>query len=88
MAQEIEVKFALKDRNELVHKLHDIGAKRLVDAITDTSLQSGVFYASAANTITGPVIDQAEIIPQLHDARIQDQASEAIQRFVPTRTAS
>src|ERR1700738_2198584 len=29
MAQEIEVKFALKDRNELVHKLHDIGAKRL-----------------------------------------------------------
>lgn len=29
MAQEIEVKFALKDRNELVRRLHDIGAKRL-----------------------------------------------------------
>ena len=57
-------------------------AKRLVDAVTDTSLQSGVFYASAAKTITGPVIDQAEIIPQLHDARIQDHAYEAIQRFV------
>jgi hypothetical protein len=69
------------------HKL-DIGAKRLVDAVTDTSLQSGVFYASAAKTITGPVIDQAEIIPQLHDARIQDQAYEAIQRFVTAPAAN
>ena len=69
------------------HKL-DIGAKRLVDAVTDTSLQSGVFYASAANTITGPVIDQAEIIPQFHDARIQDQGYEAIQRFVAAPVAN
>jgi adenylate cyclase class 2 len=29
MAQEIEVKFPLRDRNELVRKLHDIGAQRL-----------------------------------------------------------
>jgi len=29
MAQEIEVKFALKDRNDLVNKLHEIGGKRL-----------------------------------------------------------
>ena len=29
------------------HKL-DVGAKRLVNAVTDASLQSGVFYASAA----------------------------------------
>ncbi|MEK6373283.1 MAG: class IV adenylate cyclase [Acidobacteriota bacterium] len=29
MAQEIEVKFPLRDRNELVQKLHDIGAQRL-----------------------------------------------------------
>src|SRR3954447_21745869 len=29
MAQEIEVKFALKDRNDLVRKLHDIGGQRL-----------------------------------------------------------
>ncbi len=29
MSQEIEVKFALRDRNELVRKLHDIGAQRL-----------------------------------------------------------
>lgn len=29
MAQEIEVKFSLRDRNELVRKLHEIGATRL-----------------------------------------------------------
>ena len=29
MAQEIEVKFALKDRKALVAKLHEIGAQRL-----------------------------------------------------------
>ena len=29
MAQEIEVKFSLRDRNELVRKLHEIGAQRL-----------------------------------------------------------
>src|SRR5882672_4891872 len=29
MAQEIEVKFPLRDRNELVRKLHEIGAQRL-----------------------------------------------------------
>src|SRR5271155_2200074 len=64
------------------HKL-DIGAKRLVDAVTNTSLTSGVFYASAAKTITGPVSDQAEIVPQLRDETIQDHAYTAIGRFVP-----
>ena len=29
MTQEIEVKFALRDRNELIHKLHDAGGQRL-----------------------------------------------------------
>ena len=65
------------------HKL-DVGAERLVNAVTDASLQSGVFYASAASKITGPVIDQAEIVPDFRDPEIQDHAYEAIQRFVPT----
>ena len=64
------------------HRL-DVGAKRLVKAVTDASLQSGVFYASAASTITGPVIDQAEIVPDFRDPEIQDRAYEAIQRFLP-----
>ena len=69
------------------HKL-DVGAERLVKAVTDASLQSGVFYASAASTITGPVIDQAEIVPDFRDPEIQDHAYEAIQRFVPRLAAT
>lgn len=41
----------------------EIGARRLVEAVTDPTLRSGVFYASAADTITGPVVDQADIFP-------------------------
>ena len=63
------------------HKL-EVGAKRLVDAVTDSSLHTGLFYASAANTITGPVIDQAEIVPELRDETIQEHAYAAIHRFV------
>ena len=64
------------------HRLQ-YGAARLVSAVTDPSLQSGTFYASAAKTITGPVVDQAEIVPELRDPDVQDHAYEAIQRFVP-----
>jgi NAD(P)-dependent dehydrogenase (short-subunit alcohol dehydrogenase family) len=66
----------------LGHKL-EVGAARLVEAVTDASLTSGVFYASAANTITGPVIDQAQIVPELHDEAIQERAYAAIQGFLP-----
>jgi len=40
----------------IAHPL-ETGARRLVDGITDPTLRSGVFYASAADTITGPVTD-------------------------------
>jgi NAD(P)-dependent dehydrogenase (short-subunit alcohol dehydrogenase family) len=63
------------------HKL-EVGAARLVDAVTDSTLKSGLFYASAANTITGPVIDQAEIVSELRDETIQEHAYAAIQRFI------
>ena len=56
--------------------------RRLVSAVTDPSLRSGVFYASAANTITGPVIDQAETMPELGDPAVQNHAVEAIYRFI------
>jgi NAD(P)-dependent dehydrogenase (short-subunit alcohol dehydrogenase family) len=69
------------------HKL-DYGAKPLAAAVTDPSRQSGVFYATAANTMTGPVIDQAEIVPELRDATIQDHAYEANPRFVPMMAAN
>ena len=65
----------------IAHKL-DVGAKRLVDGVTDPTLSSGVFYASAANTLTGPLVNQADIFPDLADPSFQDHANEAIHRFI------
>ena len=65
----------------IAHSLDD-GAKRLIDGITDPSLRSGTFYASAASTITGPVVDQADIFADLADPAIQNNANQAIHRFV------
>ena len=65
----------------MVHKL-DKGAKRFVDGINNESLTSGVFYASKAKKLVGPVIDQSSIFPDLNNATYQDNANAAIQRFV------
>jgi hypothetical protein len=62
------------------HQLED-GAGRIVDAVTDASLRSGGFYASAASILTGRVTDQATIFPDLAVPAIQDNANEAIHRF-------
>ena len=58
------------------------GAGRLADGITDTTLRSGLFYASAASAVTGPVVDQADIFPDLRNASFQDNANQAIHRFI------
>ena len=65
----------------ITHKL-DVGARRLVDGVTDPTLSSGVFYASAANKVNGPLVNQAEISPDLANLTFQDHANEAIHRFV------
>ncbi len=65
----------------ITHKL-DVGARRLVDGVTDPTLSSGVFYASAANKVSGPLVNQAEISPDLANLTFQDHANEAIHRFV------
>lgn len=65
----------------LSHKL-EVGAKRIVDGITDPTFSSGVFYASAANTLTGPVFNQADFLPDLANPSFQDNANEAIHRFL------
>jgi NAD(P)-dependent dehydrogenase (short-subunit alcohol dehydrogenase family) len=59
------------------------GAKRLVDGVTDPTLASGVFYASAANKLKGPLVNQAAIFPDLANPAFQDHANEAIHRFLP-----
>jgi len=65
----------------LAHKL-DVGAKRLVDGVTDPTLPSGAFYASAANKLNGPMVDQAEFVPGVGNPSFQDNANEAIHRFI------
>jgi NAD(P)-dependent dehydrogenase (short-subunit alcohol dehydrogenase family) len=65
----------------LAHKL-DVGAKRLVDGVTDPALSSGAFYASAENKLSGPMVDQADLLPDLANPSFQDNANEAIHRFI------
>lgn len=65
----------------LTHSL-EIGSKRIVEGLTDGALKSGVFYASTENMLTGPVVDQSTIFPDLGDQVFQDHANEAIHRFL------
>ena len=69
------------------HKL-DVGAKRLVDGVTDPELSSGKFYASAAGKMKGPLVDQTSIFPDLADPEFQDHANEAIHRFITSKAVA
>jgi NAD(P)-dependent dehydrogenase (short-subunit alcohol dehydrogenase family) len=69
----------------LAHTL-DAGAKRLVDGVTDPSLSNGAFYASADNRLNGPMVNQADFVPGLANPSFQDNANEAIHRFITQRT--
>jgi NAD(P)-dependent dehydrogenase (short-subunit alcohol dehydrogenase family) len=71
----------------LSHKL-DVGAKRLVDGVTDPTLSSGAFYASAANKLKGPMVNQADFLPDLANPAFQDNANEAIHRFITSKTVA
>jgi len=65
----------------LAHSLQT-GAGRIVAGLTDPSLKSGVFYASAEKKLTGPVVDQSEIFPDLANPIFQEHADEAIHNFL------
>lgn len=60
----------------------EVGAKRLVDALVDDRLPTGGFYASAAKTLTGPLVDQSSIVADFADTATQDNAYDAIHRFL------
>ena len=65
----------------LAHNL-DVGSKRLVDGVTDSTLGTGVFYASPENKLKGPMVDQTDLLPGLANPLFQDHANEAIHRFI------
>jgi hypothetical protein len=64
----------------IMHPL-DVGAKRYVDGLIDESYKSGVFYASKKH-MSGPLVDQGKIFSDLNNETFQDNANEAIHRFI------
>jgi|SRR5271154_1332769 len=62
----------------------DVGAARLVAAVEEPAYGHGTFYGSAADTLTGPVLDQSAIFSDLANEVFQDNASKAIDRFLLT----
>ncbi|MBJ7341027.1 SDR family NAD(P)-dependent oxidoreductase [Mycolicibacterium sp.] len=60
----------------------EVGAGRLVDALVGGPLPSGGFYASAERALTGPLVDQADIVADFGDETIQDRAYDAIHGFL------
>ena len=65
----------------LVHSVEK-GAARLVVALNDPDLRSGIFYASRADALTGPVVDQGTIMPELVEPNFQENANAAVHRFM------
>lgn len=63
-----------------VHKV-EVGAKRFVDALLNTSYQSGYFYASEKG-LTGVISDQSMLFADLSDTRIQDNAKAALDKVI------
>ena len=63
------------------HSLQN-GAKRFVDGISNEKLKSGTFYASKENVLTGQVIDQSIIWEDLKNPSFQQNADEAIHKFI------
>jgi NAD(P)-dependent dehydrogenase (short-subunit alcohol dehydrogenase family) len=66
---------------EMVHRL-EIGAKRFVDGVSDERYKSGVFYASKEGKLSGEMVDQSTFFTALKNTSFQDNANEAIHRFI------
>jgi len=65
----------------IVHDL-ETGAGRIVHSLGDPSIKSGRFYASAAGKITGPLVDQSTIRPEMNNETYQENANQAVHRFI------
>ncbi|MEL6537777.1 MAG: SDR family NAD(P)-dependent oxidoreductase [Bacteroidota bacterium] len=58
------------------------GAERFVEGITNETLQSGKFYGSRKNVLTGPIVDQSTILEDFNNENLQDNAHRAIHQFI------
>lgn len=60
----------------------EVGAKRFVDGINDSSYKSGAFYASKKLVLTGPMVEQSTLFADVANPKFQDNAYQALQRFM------
>ena len=65
----------------IVHNL-ETGAARIVHSLGDTSIKSGRFYASAAGKVSGPMVDQNTIRPEMNNETYQENANRAVHQFI------
>ena len=63
------------------HSLAD-GTERLAAGLLDLAYGDGHFWASPSGRLTGAVVHQATISPVIGDPDVQDNACEAIERYV------
>jgi NAD(P)-dependent dehydrogenase (short-subunit alcohol dehydrogenase family) len=64
----------------LVHKL-ETGAGRIVESLGYPAINSGRFYASAAGKVTGPLVDQGTLRPEMNNETYQENANHAVHQF-------
>jgi hypothetical protein len=60
----------------------EVGAKRYADGLNDESYRSGVLYGSKESVLTGPLVDHGTIFDDLNNETFQDNANEAVHRFI------
>lgn len=65
----------------MVHSVEK-GAARYVRALTDSTFISGEFYGSRDGKLTGELVKQSTIFSDLKNQTYQDNAYNAIQRFI------
>jgi NAD(P)-dependent dehydrogenase (short-subunit alcohol dehydrogenase family) len=65
----------------LAHSVQN-GAERIIAGLIDPSLKSGNFYASGPEGVTGPMMDQSKIFPDLANRQFQERANEAVHRYL------
>ena len=65
----------------MAHNL-EVGSKRFIDAMDNNKLKTGKFYGSKEKVLTGPIIDQSTIFPDLNNESYQQNAKKAIESFI------
>lgn len=82
--QRLFVKYIGKPLMVAFGMMHNVeaGAARYINALTDETYKSGIFYASPVGNLIGAVVDQATILDNFANKDFQENAYEAIHRFL------